>query len=360
MNVASRAALDSRWLVSQRFDLLFVLLGGAALSAFCLVLALGPGFLLFALAFAVVLDFPHVMQTYVRVLLEPREAKLYGREFAWSLSLVAAAALYLYASGEMLFLVTVWIYWQPFHVIKQHLGIARIYNAKAAYRGPSMLPERTLWLGCVAPMVWRMAHIGFHFDEYVLFGHRLPFSGVTVPTPPVPPTVASLLYLAFAGCLVLAIAEQVQLARRGEPTYSIGAIANFAIAIVSYNVAYVYVTNLYATILVASAVHSLQYHTICWSYNHRRSAVTDADHSTGIASFLPALSRRQAVPLYVAFMLALGAVCGLGELFADGIVPLVAVLHHFYFDGIIWRGGKNADLKLGLGLADARPIPAAH
>jgi hypothetical protein len=122
---------------------------------------------------------------------------------------------------------------------------------------------------------------------------------------------------------------------------------------VSYNVAYLFVSNLYATILIASSVHSLQYHAICWSYNHRRAAVHGDEHS---GSLLGYLSRREALPLYVAFMLVLGGVCAALELFADGLIPLIIVLHHFYFDGLIWKPGTNADLKVGLGLADARPV----
>ena len=345
------STLDPRWLVSQRFDLTFILLGGAVVSAICFALStLDSGFLMLAVGFAIVLDFPHVMQTYVRIWLEPHETKLYGRDFLLSLVLTGICATYLYLAGELVFLLAVWIYWQPFHVIKQHLGIVRIYNAKIGYRGPSSLAERTLWLGCLAPILARLSSTGLHFDEYVVFHRRLPFSGLTLPAPPVPGAVVALCYGLLAACAVLLVHEQWTRARRGESTMAPGAVANLALAVASYNVAYLLVANLYATILVASAVHSLQYHTICWSYNHRR---TTAPTRQGAAPFLAFLSRRESVPLYAALMLTLGAMCAGLEWFANGLLPLIIVLHHFYFDGLIWKGSTNADLKVGLGLADA-------
>jgi hypothetical protein len=346
-------ALDPRWLVSQRFDLTFVLLGGILLSALCLALvAMGTGFLALAIGYAIALDFPHVMQTYVRIWLEPHEAKLYGRDFLTSLAIIAVCATYLYLAGELVFLIAVWIYWQPFHVLKQHMGIARIYNAKRGYRNPSPLADQALWLGCAAPILYRISTTGLHFENYVAFGRRLPFSNLTVPAPPMPSSVVALAYLLFAGATLLLIREQWTRRRRGEITMSTGAAANLILAVASYNIAYGLVSNLYASLLIASSVHSLQYHAICWSYNHRRmAALADPDSSAPLLAFI---SRRESVPVYIGFILALGGVCAGLQLVANGLLPLIIVLHHFYFDGIIWRSAVNADLKVGLGLGEPR------
>ncbi|HET7699079.1 MAG TPA: hypothetical protein VFK57_25395 [Vicinamibacterales bacterium] len=350
---ATPSVLDPRWLVNKRFDIVFVLIGAVLVSALCFALvALGSGFAVLAVGFAIVLDFPHVMQTYVRIWMDAREAKVYGRGFLTSLALIAACATYLYAAGEVVLLIAVWIYWQPFHVLKQHIGITRIYNAKNGYRSPSPLADYTLWLGCVSPILARIFLTGLQFDEYIILGRRLPFSNLTIPTPPVSGPVVILAYALLAGCTVLLLREQWLRARRGQPTMAAGAAANLALAVVSYNVAYLFVSNLYATILIASSVHSLQYHAICWSYNHRRTVVGGDDRSARVLAYL---SRREALPMYVAFMLVLGGVCAVLELFADGLIPLIIVLHHFYFDGLIWKPGTNADLKVGLGLTDARP-----
>jgi hypothetical protein len=341
----SAEALDPRWLVNRRFDVTFILLGGLFVSALCFLAAtFGTGFLIAAAAFAIILDFPHVMHTYVRVLLDPNEVRVYRNDFAISLAVVSVTAICLYLRGEFWFLIMVWLYWQAFHVIKQHLGIARVYNGKNGYRGPFGRVQATLFLGCAAPILWRMAHGGFHFDQYILFGRKLPFSGMTIPAPPIPETMIVICYaLALLAC-VTAVWEQVVLAKAGQKTIPLATVANIALAVASYNFAYLVVRNLYATILVASAVHSFQYHAICWGYNHRKAS----GNKLGETTVLGFLSQRRSVPVYIGVVLVLGASLALLDMVQSGILALIIVFHHFYFDGIIWKNTKNANLKAGL------------
>ena len=358
MNQSAEIGLDSRWIVGRRFDASFILLGGLAVSAACILTArLGVGFLAIAVGFAVVLDYPHVMQTWVRILMDRDEARIYGRGFLASLAAFAACAAYLRWQVGLPFLIMIWLYWQPYHVIKQHVGIAKIYNGKNGYRGPFVTAQASLILGCAAPILYRMSTAGFAFDRYSLWGRELPFSGLRFPVPPVPHAVVVIAYVFLAGFLLRTVAEQISLARRGEPTLPPATIGNLSVAIVSYNVAYLLVPNLYATILIASAVHSFQYHALCWGYNHRKAIEPPRSVGTADAAsrLLTSLSQRRAIPYYAAFILSLGIAVSLLDLVASGLVPLIITLHHFYFDGLIWKSNNNPNLKVGLGFKGPRP-----
>src|SRR5438477_473286 len=78
-----------------------------------------------------------------------------------------------------------WLVGQWFDVVKQHYGIARIYAVKAKYRGPHRLLAATLGLGCASPVLYRVGQ-GMRFNEYAVFGQRMPFSGLGLPDIPVP------------------------------------------------------------------------------------------------------------------------------------------------------------------------------
>jgi hypothetical protein len=287
------------------------------------------------------------------VLMDREEAKLYGRAFLGSLIIFAICAVYLTSQAGLRFVIMIWLYWQPFHVLKQHLGIAKIYNGKNGYRGPFGNVQASLVLGCLAPVLYRISTSGFKFNHYVLWGRELPFSGMSFPAPPVPHAVVVLCYVFFAAYSLIAIVEQISLARKGEKTLPLATIGNLGLAIVSFNVAYVFVSSLYATILIASAVHSFQYHALCWCYNHRRSTELPQPDS-GAARLLTFLSQKQTIPLYVGFILSLGGAVALLDLFASGLIPLIIVLHHFYFDSLIWKPSSNPNLKVGLGLGTTR------
>src|ERR1700730_8502740 len=90
----STVPVDSRrehpgWFVSPRIDIWFVLRVGAALSVLLFVTTRHRSlFLIAAVLFAVLSDYPHVLQTTARIWLDPRERGRYGRHYAVSFVIV--------------------------------------------------------------------------------------------------------------------------------------------------------------------------------------------------------------------------------------------------------------------------------
>lgn len=347
-------ASHRRWIVSRHVDLLVILCGGLLLSLLIfLTVHSGVGFLYAALFFALFADFPHVLQTYSRILFDPQEFKIYRREIRLSLLVIAAVVAYFLLAGEFWFLITVWVYWQPFHVIKQHFGIVSIYALKADYRGSRALTKATLFLGCFTPVLYRAVTKGLKFGDYELMGTALPFSGLSIAAPPVPPSAVYFCYFVFAAALAAFVVEQVRLARSGRGSLPLPALANMGVAIASYNLAYLFVSDLYALILIATAVHSLQYHVLVWSCNNRKFQSCDMSALKGRVRCVALASRRHFFPVYFSVLVGVGALFALSELVFHSFLPLVLVFHHFYMDGIIWKGNRNSELGRNLNLFPA-------
>jgi hypothetical protein len=346
---AERAEDNAGWFVGPRVDIFFVLGLGAVLSAVFFATTQHKGaFLVAAVAFALLSDYPHVAATSARVWLDPRERSRYGRHYLISLAIVGAVLSTLMFSGLTVAVVAVWAYWQVFHVLKQHFGIINIYASKNGYRSPRKLLKYALFAGCLAPVVYRMAH-GLRFSDYVVLGHRLPFSDLEVPTPPVPAAVVVAGFAAAGALLVALVVEQIRIYRSGARPLPPMAWATFAVAVLSYNLSYILVTDLFALILIATTTHSLQYHLINWKRNNARfqQAIDRGEQKLLLAR----LSNRKALPLYVLCFAAIGVLAGQADTVLLGVIPLTFVFHHFYMDGAMWKSKNNPELAYELGIA---------
>ncbi|MGV9797933.1 hypothetical protein ACWDTP_07720 [Mycobacterium sp. NPDC003449] len=339
------------WFVSRRVDIFFVFGVGALLSAVLFAAESRKGmFLVGAVAFSLLSDLPHVLTTTARVWLDPRERSRYWRHYVISFAVVATIVGVLWFGGWLVPLLAIWAYWQVFHVLKQHFGIMNIYAAKNGYKGPRKRLKYALYAVCLAPVLYRAGH-GLHFSEYEVFGHRLPFSNLSVPVPPIPGVLIVVAYAIAAVLVAMAIWEQVKLRRGGQTPLPAMAVATIVIAAASYNLSYLLVSDLFALILIATTTHSLQYHLINWTRNNTRFAATDDPGEKKL--LLARLSTRKALPLYAACLAGIGILAGQLDtiIFA---VPLMFVLHHFYMDGALWKSKGNPELAHDLGIVRAK------
>lgn len=359
-SLASQAVLSqttvesSRWLVSRGVDTLAVLGGAAILSLLLYASARsGPALALAGALFAMMTDMPHVLQTTLRVGLDPRERRLHGRRFVLSFVVITALTGALFATGHRPIVAMIWIVWQFFHVVKQHYGISRIYAAKAGYRGPFRLMSGVLLFGCASPVLYRLGQ-GMRFNEYVVFGERMPFSGLGLPELPVPGALVATMYAGMVATFVLFVREQLARRARRESTLPWVVHLTLALAVVSYNLSYLFVSDLYALIMIATTMHSFQYHAISWRRNHERFARAEAERGR----FLAVLSRKENLLGYVALVVLIGAALASTETLLLGFIPFVIVLHHFYMDGYVWRSSLNPTLAHDLGMVRREPSAA--
>jgi hypothetical protein len=333
------------WLVNARTDLFLVFVLGAVWSGAAVAsVVLGSGFLLVAALFAVLADFPHVLQTSLRVWLDPAERRRHGAHYLISLAVIGTAVGTLAALGRFIVVVAVFLGWQILHVVKQHIGMVSVYAAKAGYRGSRTLAKRALVFGCLAPVLYRAAH-GVRFGDYVVGGRRLPFSGLSVPLPPIPPVFVWAAYAVAAVAVAVFVREQVRRWRAGSPTLPAVALLTIGVAIAFYNGSYLLLSDPYALTLIATTFHSLQYHLISWARN--RGAGGDPDE------VLVRLSRPRALLALAVVLIVPGVLLSFGEFVLLGVLPFTVVLHHFYLDGVLWKPARNPGLAAALSLRPA-------
>ncbi|OHX22139.1 hypothetical protein BI344_05460 [Chromobacterium sphagni] len=330
------------WFFNLRADAAAILLAGplVSLALYLAVQQRGPSFLLCALAFALLLDLPHVLHTYIRLFANPADFHRHRQSFWRSLLILALLCSALGTLGQYAILVTIWVYWQPYHVCKQHFGVATLYARKSGYKHSTRHVLLLLICGFAAPLLYRLCHGGFRFGQYQLFGQSLPFSGLQVYTPPLPAWSAGIGYAVFGLAALVYMAREYQAARRaaGLPRF---VNLMLAIVLILYNAAYLLISDLYALILIATSVHAIQYHLVCAS-TVRNLYAQPSEQDNAASPLLHALQRgvryltRHPLAWCGALLMAsLLVLCS--ELPTLGILPLIVVLHHFYLDGVIWK-----------------------
>jgi hypothetical protein len=348
--------LSQGFLVSSWIDGNGVLGGGAVLSLLLYWLwRADAGFLIAATLFAIFSDLPHVLQSAARVWLDPNERSLHGRHFVISFAIIGAVVTVLAFAGELVVLLVVWVCWQFFHVVKQHYGMFNIYAAKAGYAGDKRMAKYMLFACCIAPFLYRLRE-GMGFSDYVVFGSRLPFSNLSMPTPPIPALVIFATYCVSGALLSAYVFDQIRQFSRGDKVLPWVAQGTLALAILSYNLSYLFVSDLYALILIATVMHSFQYHVISFARNSGRLSERQ---KTGGRELLLRLWEPKLLPLYFAGLFALGAAIANCELIIWGIIPLTIVLHHFYMDTFLWKAKWNPRLAVHLGIVKPRAPTSA-
>lgn len=348
-----KSTLKDSWLVNGWIDAIGVIGGGVFISI-CLYAfwRVDPTlFVIGATAFAMFSDLPHVLQTPMRVLLDPQERALHGHHYFVSLAIVALLVTVLMLTGHLMIMLVIWVVWQFVHVLKQHHGMIAIYCAKAKYAGSKQLAKYVLLFGCAAPFLYRLKH-GLAFGNYVLLGHRMPFSGLSIPGPPLPWSVVVLAFVLLGYCLFKLIMEQWQISSNYDVTLPPMAVATLITAVISYNLSYLFVDDLYSLILIATSVHSLQYHLISWRRNNGRFAGHVNPNEARL--LLARLSRPKYIWAYALILAVSGFLLANGELFLLGTIPTTLVIHHFYMDGFVWKGKLNPHLAADLGLRNSR------
>ncbi|MES2677411.1 MAG: hypothetical protein V4612_03750 [Pseudomonadota bacterium] len=325
--------MNSQYLVNKKLDFTGIVLFGMIIATTIFFTSYyGFGFMVVAVLFAALIDIPHVLHTYARILSNKGEFSLYREKFLTSLFLISITALFFITRNQLWLLAMVWVYWQPYHVFKQNYGISKIYAKKNGYSDSIFLCIMTLLFGCLSPIIYRVSDTGLRFGNYSVFEKQLPFSNLVIPTPNLPIESSYVLYALFFMFLFLFFLEQKKLSLSKKQLPLIVIVMNL-LTVSTYNIGYLYTQDLYALILIATSMHALQYHFICFNYQQRRQKENTDKLRIRIITKKDLLT-------YFAGLMICGIFVSSSELMFSGAIPLIIVLHHFYMDGVIWRRKK--------------------
>ncbi len=128
--MAEARAVSLRWIIGARDDLVWFI--GSVLTSYALF-ALYVGGLLplvpMMVAWAVLVDAPHVFATFSRTYFDREERRARRRLLAWSLLFFLAGPVLVFVGAGFVFFFVAAL-WAYYHLVKQHYGFMVLYKKK--------------------------------------------------------------------------------------------------------------------------------------------------------------------------------------------------------------------------------------
>jgi len=365
---AAPQAVSSGWIISPIWDsLLFI---GAPVTC---ILALFPlrkywqpqeySFLLLAF-----LTFGHHLPGFIRAYGDRELLARYRLRFLLAPPLIFFTTLWFDLRGLhglVIFIFT----WDIWHVLMQHYGFMRIYDAKRGEISP--VTARMDW---AISIFWYLTLIvaSPHYRHNLLL--QAYTSGIPLLSPQVFKVLENVLYGMTGGVTVVYLGYNLYLWRKGRLCpRKLVLLATFLAA--SYYL-YVYVDDFIVGFAVWSAFHCIQYYGIVWVYNSSRVAKGSAMTRGVRFLFRP---RTALVLIYAALILGYGGINYLqkfvhDEAFRRVLLTFIATSSamHYYYDGFIWKvreketrqflniGAVRGALRRALPAWNRGPVQAAY
>jgi len=252
--------------------------------------------------------------------------------------------------------------WDIWHVLMQHYGFMRIYDAKQGVI--NSVVSRMDWAVSIS---WYLTLIiaSPHYRHNLL--SRTYAAGLPLISPNYFVAVQNFMMILTATLTVGYIGYHLHLWHSGRPV-SLRKLALLGIFLSATYYLYVYVEDFVVGFCIWSAFHCIQYYGIVWAFNRTRVA-----RNSPLTSFVRFLFR----PGTGLVMLYLGLIAGYGSLnYWVGFVAdqtwhrlLIAFVFtsnalHYYYDGFIWKlrePDTRQDLNIArFGRSDDKGIAAAR
>ena len=348
-------AAPAPWIVGPGYDQFFLW------AAWCVPLVLWtiavslPYGLLIALVLFVLLDNSHQVATLPLTILDPATMRRSAPVYLSGAAGIGGAAIAIsFFPGT--FIAQLWaslvVYWGAWHIIRQHYGFLRLYQAR---ENPSdaRIARAEVWAlysGASFPYFLNLSQ-GWASEDGI---------GAMLYRVPVPLWSAWLVLAIFGASFTVVLLDAITRARSGKPAISrrllhlLLVVSNFWIGLL-----WVGRENLILAVLFITSYHDLQYHAVVWLVGRKRS-------NAAAEPLFPAVRRMfGSMPVFVAVVLAGALAQALLRndfQFAGSLLPESAATAavfalftsysymHYFFDGRMWKLSKDARLRAELGL----------
>lgn len=347
------ASPSSAWILSPVSDsLLFI---GAPLICIAAFLPLrsawgAENLSLFLLAF---FTFGHHLPGFIRAYGDRELFARYRWRFLLAPPLILAATLWFGVRDlhGLLFLVFTWDIW---HVLMQHYGFMRIYDAKQG--------EVSAWtarLDLAVSLSWYLTFIAISPQYRHSLLLRAYASGIPFLAPALVNSTVQLM-LSFSCLLTTAYGAYTIYLWRKRHHFNWRKLATLSIFLVATGYLYVGLNDFTAGFAIWSAFHCLQYYGIVWVFNRNRAVKSQA-----VSRFVRFLFRPRLVLvfLYVGLILAYGGInYGIpyvsDERLRQWLMAFVITSGslHYYYDGFIWKV-RERETRQFLNIGGS-PVPA--
>ncbi|HYO64246.1 MAG TPA: hypothetical protein VER08_11490 [Pyrinomonadaceae bacterium] len=344
---AEAGALSLRWIISAREDLVWFI--GSVASSYALFALYVSGLLPLVpmmVAWAVLVDAPHVFGTFSRTYFDREERQGRARLLWGSLAffLVGPLAVLAGLGFFFFFAAAVWAY---YHLVKQHYGFMVLYKKKNGdlARADNALDRAFLLLAFAYPFVAFVAR-----DAEAMARVPAPLAGLAG-------RLAQVLFVATLAAAAVWLARQVQRGVRREPL-DVPKYLLLAAAVPMHWV--VLLTPMphqpIAVVAMLTVYHNLQYHRLVWFHNRKYKECDDGRGRHGAAALI---SRR--LLTYVAFGVLFGIWYQVPRQYVNHAMnqetfrtQLVSAflwgyaLVHYYLDSKIWRVRRDPSVGKAL------------
>ncbi|MCI0419002.1 MAG: tetratricopeptide repeat protein [Acidobacteria bacterium] len=324
----------SAWILSPFWDsTLFI---GAPLICIAAFLPLrsawgSENLSLFLLAF---FTFGHHLPGFMRAYGDRELFARYRWRFLLAPPLILAATLWFSARDlhGLLFLVFTWDIW---HVLMQHYGFMRIYDAKQGEISPW-----TARLDLAVSLSWYLTFIALSPQYRHNFFLRAYASGIPFLSPVLVDSTVKLL-LGFSCLLTGAYGAYTFFVWKKRRHFNRRKLFTLAIFLMATGYLYIGLNDFTAGFAIWSAFHCLQYYGIVWAFNRNRVLKNQA-----VSLFVRFLFRPSPilVILYVGLILLYGGInYGIpyvsDERLRQWLMAFVITSGslHYYYDGFIWK-----------------------
>jgi tetratricopeptide (TPR) repeat protein len=327
-------SLGSSWILSPLWDsILFI---GAPLICIAAFLPLrsawgADNLSLFLLAF---FTFGHHLPGFIRAYGDRELFARYRWRFLLAPPLILAATLWFSARDlhGLLFLVFTWDIW---HVLMQHYGFMRIYDAKQGEIHPW-----TARLDLAVSLTWYLTFIALspQYRHNLLL--RAYASGIPLLSPALVVSAVQLM-LGFSCLLTAAYGAYTIYLWKKRRQFNWRKLVTLAIFLAATGYLYIGLKDFTAGFAIWSAFHCLQYYGIVWVFNRNRVVKNQAVSRFVRFLFRPSPSL---VILYAGLVLAYGGInYGIpyvsDERLRQWLMAFVITSGslHYYYDGFIWK-----------------------
>lgn len=352
-----------RWIVGPGYDQFFLAASWLVPFALWGVALTLPYGLLVALAIFVLLDNSHQVATLPLTIFDPGSMQKSGRFYLGGIAVIGSTAVALsFFPGSLAtrFWASLVLYWGAYHIIRQHYGFLRLYQArdKPVSERLARAEAVALYSGAAFPYLMNLSHgwAAHGIGELLV---RIPF----------PVWSAWLVLAIFVASMGFVLTDVVTRMAKGEDALSLR-LLHLVLAVSNFWFALLLVgrEDLILATLFITSYHDVQYHAIVWLVGHNRAA-------NEAAPVVPAVRRMFASRTAFAAAIVVGALLQAflrndfqlaSSLLPDAGAVNAAVFAlftsysymHYFIDGKMWKMGEDPRLRVELGLA-AAPVAAA-
>lgn len=328
----------SRWIVSRRYDLLFFI-GSCVLTfgvfgfyslAQRLHFLRADSVLVTYFLFTAFFDHPHIFQTFSRTHWDKSEFEKRRGLYTWGLAAFVAGGLVIVALGWEPQLIVFSALYGSWHIVKQHYGFLKVYKGINQDTEPvdNWLDYSVFYTGMFACL----------FNDYSgVRGPSVIYGTIQAQFPSLPASMGEVTWTVFLVLLVLFGARQTWRSMEGKSLNTPKLLLLAAALSTHFFVFFVAATPFLVAEALETIYHDVQYHG--WIMHFQRKRFPEVKRVAmkwlgvallygiivGVIEIMDLIHRGLAMWLFVPFTMA--------------------VLFHYYVDGLIWKFRDYPDLR---------------